>query len=1400
VYRALIVCNYRFPAAQGSLRDLQGPKRDGLLLRDALIDHDTGMFEKANVRDPLNDATSGEILEAVEEFFESAEPDDTLLFYYSGHGRSRDQELYLCAQNTDPSRLRSTAISGRVLRDIVGSSSSLAQAKILVFDCCYSALFKGEDDQGITELFGTGRYVLAATSAVERAPDGAQKGMPSPFTKALADALMNEAEDLDGDGKVDLDDVYRYLKTVSFDGARPHQNFEGAGTVPIARRAVPVARDAPLAGLRNGAAKARAGYPRSGMPIGRDGISAAGDIYITYPSALPGPDVPYLDRPVSGASFSPALVAEFRKGMRDDARERMPDSLTDAQFLDRAGLLTQDGSITYAGLLLFGAHPTQALPSAVVQCVRFHGSTNTVPREITDFHDPIPQLIAKAYDFVAGVARIGDTPTESGPRAEPAYRYPMVAVREIIANAVVHRDYENQKSCVQIHAFEDRIEVHSPGAWQGAAVAPGAHPLGELARTSERRNFRIAQPLTWSRLMEGAGTGVARSVEECEKAGAQEPLVAIDEGSVKVTIFPRSQPSPRPQTGASGHSGSFSLPTGIQTHVWGDVPYRNPHFTGREAEIRQLHDELTASGAAVLRHPPAALIGMGGVGKTQIAAEYAHRFVDEYEVVWWVHSDQEDNIQSSLVALGTRLQLPNVSPADRDLSLNLVIDALQSGNPYRRWLIVFDDVRQPEQLTRYVPRNGHVIVTSRVSEWHTVLNTDGIEVREFSRAETITFLRDRVPQLALAGDAEVDHLASVLGDLPLAAEHAAAYLHQMGSPVTEYIAAFEQNAHELFTQEADMFSTVRVVSTAWSVTQNQLSPEARELFQLLAFFAAEPIADEILLPGVVFDQPLPEPLQRALRARADLKRAQRELARFSLITLYGQRNVTVLHRVVQAVTKARIHQENPALARTLREAVYTLLATSSPDSPEREENDPAYERSIAHLIPTGALESDNERLRGLIINQVLRLRLRGGAHEALALGEPALAIWRSQPDNIQTLALAVEVAGCLRAVGRIEEAYALDTDALQRLSDGHGQDNETYLDCARGIGDDLRALGQYDQAYEHDWGLIDRYDEVFGPGQGQPLTIRNNFAIDMRCTGRYQEALELDTYVLRERLQRYGGTDRSVLSSRFGVSRDLRQVGRYEEALKATRELVAIYQARNMPWDFQRLNAYNALSVSLRRAGYYGEAREVAEDTYRRYAGYAGPEHPETLSMATNLMCDRRMTEDLAGAQALGEATVAAWTRAVGGDNPATLNARANLAIILRVRDYPAAALEMNQAALASFQARYSYDHPDTLVVMTNLASDLAAIDEARQARELGAEVLAKSRAVRGEAHPATLVAASNLALDLRATGDGQAADELAAATLAAFEADDQLTPEHPQVQKARQQGRINVDIEPMYY
>jgi Tetratricopeptide repeat len=97
---------------------------------------------------------------------------------------------------------------------------------------------------------------------------------------------------------------------------------------------------------------------------------------------------------------------------------------------------------------------------------------------------------------------------------------------------------------------------------------------------------------------------------------------------------------------------------------------------------------------------------------------------------------------------------------------------------------------------------------------------------------------------------------------------------------------------------------------------------------------------------------------------------------------------------------------------------------------------------------------------------------------------------------------------------------------------------------------------------------------------------------------------------------------------------------------------------------------------------------------------------------------------------------------------------------------------------------------------MTNLASDLAAVGEVQQARELGEKALESSRNSRGPSHPATLALAANLSLDLRATGDLEAAGVQAERALEAY--DERLSAEHPQARRAHQQGRVNVDIEPM--
>src|ERR1700728_4243938 len=98
--------------------------------------------------------------------------------------------------------------------------------------------------------------------------------------------------------------------------------------------------------------------------------------------------------------------------------------------------------------------------------------------------------------------------------------------------------------------------------------------------------------------------------------------------------------------------------------------------------------------------------------------------------------------------------------------------------------------------------------------------------------------------------------------------------------------------------------------------------------------------------------------------------------------------------------------------------------------------------------------------------------MRGGNREALILGDAALAIWKSRPDDIQTLAVAAEVGMAMRELGQVEEAFALNADTLRRLRDHYGTDDDTYLLVADSHSEDLRVLGQYDEALEHDLALL----------------------------------------------------------------------------------------------------------------------------------------------------------------------------------------------------------------------------------------------------------------------------------------------------------------------------------------
>ncbi|MEE3918937.1 NB-ARC domain-containing protein [Micromonospora sp. BRA006-A] len=211
-----------------------------------------------------------------------------------------------------------------------------------------------------------------------------------------------------------------------------------------------------------------------------------------------------------------------------------------------------------------------------------------------------------------------------------------------------------------------------------------------------------------------------------------------------------------------------------------EVPGRNKRFTGREADLRELRTLLRSSPKVVLSGTgPVALRGMGGIGKSQLALEYAHRYRAAYDMVWWIDADQVPFIESAIGDLAPYLGVPS-SESNRG-NARLVLQALRRTD--LRWLLIMDNADEVEGVPPYVPDGkGHVVITSRNLQW--VERATTIPVDVFKRAESIQHLTERVPTMRVD---QADRIAALLGDLPIAVTAAAAWLADTGHSVDSYL-------------------------------------------------------------------------------------------------------------------------------------------------------------------------------------------------------------------------------------------------------------------------------------------------------------------------------------------------------------------------------------------------------------------------------------------------------------------------------------------------------------------------------------------------------------------------------------------------------------------------------------
>ena len=324
-----------------------------------------------------------------------------------------------------------------------------------------------------------------------------------------------------------------------------------------------------------------------------------------------------------------------------------------------------------------------------------------------------------------------------------------------------------------------------------------------------------------------------------------------------------------------------------------NLPDRNPHFTGRDAILEDIHRQFHNGQAVSLRQSVA---GLGGVGKTQAALEYAYRYAEDYDDIWWVNA--ESGLQEAYRAFAKNKGLPaSADNADWPAVLNAVKSWFDQ---HTRFLFIFDKVEDLGLLSGCLPRNsGHVLITTR-----NALSPVGksLDLNVFLPEEATAFLKER---LGRNEGEDALKLAERLGYLPLALDQAAAYILANRCNCAQYLELLADHGLKTFDQRgAKVYGYGNTINTTWQITIEKIGLESsKQLFNLCVYFAPDDIPLSLLIEG---RSELPEPLQATLADKLDLNEAVLELTKYSL--LREKNGFISIHRLVQEVVRNKHKQ------------------------------------------------------------------------------------------------------------------------------------------------------------------------------------------------------------------------------------------------------------------------------------------------------------------------------------------------------------------------------------------------------------------------------------------------------------------------------------------------------------
>lgn len=708
----------------------------------------------------------------------------------------------------------------------------------------------------------------------------------------------------------------------------------------------------------------------------------------------------------------------------------------------------------------------------------------------------------------------------------------------------------------------------------------------------------------------------------------------------------------------------FALDVSVLSHeqhlpLW-SVPYRrNPFFTGRESILDQLHEVLTQNHTVVLNQSYM-LSGLGGIGKTQIALEYAYRFAHEYQATFWIHAETLETIYASFLDLAELLHLPEKQQREPQRVAEAVIRWLHT---HSQWLLIFDNVEDLALLQAFLPTShqGSILLTTRLQAVGAIAQQ--IRVEPLNREEGLTFLLQRAKLLPLGmspaqrAPAEVSiaqAIVKAMDGLPLALDQVGAYIEETRCHLGDYLQWYtqrqsrflERRGHSSQDHPASVQSTL---SLSCQQVERQ-SQAAREVLQFCAFLAPDSIPETLITAGFAPDS---THIQAMATDPWLLGEAVAVLGTYSLV----QRNPTTktlsLHRLVQAVLQGLLSEQERTwwLTRVIT-ALHRLIPTVEYEMWSQCEQLVPHVLQCARHATAWALV--NEELATLLIKMGTYLMERAQYQQAETLLQSAIHIRKQVlgPEHC-------EIADPLNSLGRLYNEQGRYTAAEPVLQQAISIREQTLGATHVLVSNPLNNLGvSYNQQgkYEEAKPLLIRAlairEQALGvthPKVALPLT---NLGIAYYEQGKYEEAEPLLLRALHIQEQALGAEHPQVAYQLYNLGLVYHEQGRYAEAESAFMQAIHIREQALGLEHPQTASLLSCLGKLYSRQGRYREAEPLLWRALRLKKQALGSKHPDVAETLYHLAYFFLRQGDTHQAQSSYQQALDLWEKTLGLDHP----------------------------------------------------------------------------------------------------------------------------------------------------